>query len=210
MTGQPNGSGAATQVSAPGGEANNQDLLVWALHRLGGAERFVDVEDVFLECFAIAPARLAWRTRPDLPDYKKCSKALQSVEATTHVGLLLRKGRYYRRLTEQGRDWVRSHEATLIQMYGARAETKSITSRDQQRRLAELRRHELFAVWQEEPGFTATKADLADLLDCTSSSGTNVWRDRVDGLRQVAAGADDESLRGFVDWVVASVEELVF
>ena len=46
----------------------------------------MDVEEIYLKCFEIAPARLGWRTRPEIPDYKKISKALQSVEAKTHTG----------------------------------------------------------------------------------------------------------------------------
>jgi len=82
-------------VRAPSGNHNNDDLLVWALHLLGGAERWVDVEELYLKAFELAPARLSWRTRPDLPDYKKCAKALQAVESpkgSNHHGLLAKNG----------------------------------------------------------------------------------------------------------------------
>ena len=65
------------QLRPPSEQHNNADLIVWALHLCGGAERWVDVEELYLKAFELAPARLSWRTREDLPDYKKCAKALQ-------------------------------------------------------------------------------------------------------------------------------------
>jgi len=40
----------------------NWELAVWALGLLDGATSFVDVEDVSLRAFELAPTRLAWRT----------------------------------------------------------------------------------------------------------------------------------------------------
>ena len=36
---------------------SNQDLFLWALFLLGGADRDVDVEEIYLKCFEIAPSR---------------------------------------------------------------------------------------------------------------------------------------------------------
>jgi len=58
-------------------EVANWEIFLWAVYQLGGSSHFVDIEDVSYECFKIAPARFGWRTRPELPDYKKCTKALQ-------------------------------------------------------------------------------------------------------------------------------------
>jgi hypothetical protein len=58
----------------------NSDVFLWALYELGGADEFVDVEAAFFRAFELAPLRLSWRTRPDLPDLKKCSKALRDAE----------------------------------------------------------------------------------------------------------------------------------
>lgn len=55
----------------------NSDVFLWALFELGGGDDFVDVEAVYIRAFQLAPLRLSWRTRDDLPDLKKCSKALR-------------------------------------------------------------------------------------------------------------------------------------
>ena len=72
------------RTEPPSSIPNNQDVFVWALYLLGGADQDVDVEAIYLKCFELAPARLAWRTRPDLPDYKKISTSLTN--ETFNVG----------------------------------------------------------------------------------------------------------------------------
>lgn len=67
-------------VKAPSGTHNNSDLLVWACYQCGGFDRWIEVEELYLNAFELALARLAWRTRGNLPDYKKCAKALQELE----------------------------------------------------------------------------------------------------------------------------------
>ena len=64
------------RTSPPSDTANNQDVFLWALYVLGGADRDVDVEDIYLKCFEMAPARLGWRTQPQLPQYKKLRRHL--------------------------------------------------------------------------------------------------------------------------------------
>ena len=108
--GKPKG---APRSAPPSEEPNNQDVFIWALYLLGGADLDIDVEAVYLKSFKLAPARLGWRTHPEIPDYKKTAKALQSVEASTHVGLVQRQGPYHRRLTAEGVRWVEANRAQL-------------------------------------------------------------------------------------------------
>ena len=70
----------------------NTDVFLWALYELGGSDEFIDVEAAFYRAFELAPARLSWRTRSDLPDLKKCSKALRDAEGRKPA-LLVRRGR---------------------------------------------------------------------------------------------------------------------
>jgi len=89
-------------LSTPSVQHNNGDLLLWALYTVGGAERWVDVEEIYLAAFRLAPARLAWRTRPDLPNYKICARGLQDLENAKeprYGGLLEKRGPHHRKLT---------------------------------------------------------------------------------------------------------------
>jgi hypothetical protein len=40
-----------------------------------------DIETAFVEAHKLAPDRFAWRTKRDLPEYEKLSKALRDADA---------------------------------------------------------------------------------------------------------------------------------
>jgi len=106
------------RTGPPNLKPNNQEVFMLALYELSGATTSVDVEDIYMRAFEIAPARLAWRTRPELPDYKKISKALQAVEAKTHIGLVLKVDEHHRRLTPEGVAWTERYMDVLKNLYG--------------------------------------------------------------------------------------------
>ena len=124
----------------PSQEANNQDVFVWALYLLGGADKDVGVEDVCLKCFEIAPARFSWRTHPELPDGVKGLKALSVAENKTHVGLILRPNKFNCRLTLDGIKWVEAYRAILEKNYSKAIVQASKTTNQHERRRHELKK----------------------------------------------------------------------
>ena len=94
-------------------EIAKSDIFVWALFRLGGASEFVDVEEVYVAAFELAPLQFCWRTRRDLPDLKKCSKALRDAEARTPPLLAKSSDRYKRQLTPEGFRWIEQNQDRL-------------------------------------------------------------------------------------------------
>lgn len=183
------------RIAPPSTEANNQDVFVWALYLLGGADRDVDVEDVYLKSFELAPARLGWRTRPEIPDYKKTSKALQSVEATTHVGLVRKVGQHTRRLTADGAAWVERYRTILEGTYSS-AKAVPVTRRSQHDRTRRaVRESKAFESWVNGDPFTLEH--LADALDCNPASSKKVWASRLDGIRRTADVSSDRELSNF-------------
>ena len=190
---------AKARTSPPGAEPNNQDVFVWALYLLGGSDRDIDVEDIYLKSFELAPARLSWRTRPDLPDYKKTAKALQSVEASTHVGLVHRIGPYTRRLTAEGAAWVARFRPVFEQAYGGKTPVRPDAANEHERRRRALKANSQFVAWQAGQAFD--RFELADAFECSAASPANVWRGRVDEARRSADVLSDEQLNNFVQAV---------
>jgi hypothetical protein len=186
------------RTAPPSGEPNNQDVFVWALFLLGGADRDIDVESVYLKSFELAPARLAWRTRPDLPDYKKTSKALQSVEAATHVGLVQKRGALARRLTPEGARWVERHQAVLEATYSGSVAAAKINEHERRRR--RFRASSQFAAWREGHDFDLS--EMADVFDCNMASPPAVWRGRMNEARRASDVLQDRELASFLDAVV--------
>lgn len=168
---------------------------MWALYLLGGADRDVDVEDVYLKSFELAPARLGWRTQPQIPDYKKTSKALQSVEATTHVGLVHRVGRHTRRLTADGAAWVERYKDILESTYSSTKPVPLARNSQHERLRRALRSSKAFEGWTKGQSFDLEQ--LADALDCNPASSKKVWTSRLDGIRRAADVSSDGELEDF-------------
>ena len=172
-------------------EPNNTDVFVWSLYLLNGSERAVDVEEIYLKVFEIAPLRFGWRTRPDLPNFKKTAKALQEVEAKSHVGLLLRSSANLRRLTPEGKAWVIRNRAVLETIYGAKTVAAPANS-DLARQLKNLKSNQVYEIWQSGKPLTLTH--LSVLLNCGKTSADAVWRNRLADLAELADQANDSEI----------------
>ena len=188
------------RTNPPSNQPNNQDVFVWALYLLGGADKDVDVEEIYTKCFKLAEARFGWRTRPDLPDYKKLSKALQSVEAKTHAGLLLRPHEYSRRLSVEGVRWVETYQETLLKNYSQGKVQASFSTNQYERRRQEVKSDLVWRQFLTNPE-TLTSVELASVMNCTAASTDATWKTRINELRRASDVLGDEELMRFAEFV---------
>lgn len=186
-------------VNAPSTTPNNQDLVVWSLYLLGGAANWIDVEALYLKAFELAPARLSWRTRSDLPDYKKCAKALQSVEAreSEHEGFLVKQNQYFRMLSPAGLAWCTTHKVQLEAIYqGRRVASQSI--HEDMRRLREVERSQVFREFCDSGVVEVPLWQLAEFLRCSLDSRPDVWLSRVSAIGDAAVSQEHHKVEEFV------------
>ena len=196
------------RTSPPSDQPNNQDVFIWALYLLGGSDQDVDVEDIYFKCFELAPARLGWRTKPEIPDYKKISKALQSVEAKTHVGLVHKVNEYNRRLTPEGARWIENWKLILEKTYSGRPVAASKSHNQYEMLRSDLKKSE---IW---PSFVAGNrqfdlSDLASAIQLTPASPKSTWLTRVNNLSRSADVLDDNELREFSNFLEKVINERV-
>ena len=194
------------RTDPPSESPNNQDALVFALYLLGGADKDVDVEDMFLKCHELAPARLSWRTRPDLPDYKKVSKALQSVEASTHVGLFHHTNQYARRLTLDGNRWVETYISILERVYSKAPVQASKNTNMHERKRHEIKNSQVWVLFKESPANIGIE-DFASVLQCSAASSQTTWASRVHDVKRAADVLQDQELMQFAQLVALRVLE---
>lgn len=183
------------RTNPPSIEANNTDVFIWALYLLGGASKQVDVEEIYLKAFELAPARMGWRTRPDLPNFKKTAKALQEIEAKSHVGLLQKLGANYRRLTPEGVKWVETYKEILSSTYSSADRVAAPKNADVSRRERELKSSQVWEFWRA--GNPLTLELLALALQCSKSSSQAIWQDRLSDLDLVASYSQDQEIKNF-------------
>jgi hypothetical protein len=166
----------------------NSDVFLWALYELDGADKFVDVEDAFIKAFELAPLRLSWRTRPDLPDLKKCSKALRDAEGR-EPRLLVKKGAEMRRLTVEGQQWIEENFDRLAQALGGSRPVRAPRTRTPSRLVSQALQSPVFTAWRETGRVTKEKWRVAEMLRCSPDSSRTVFRDRLETLRGAAYSA---------------------
>jgi len=172
---------------------SNQSLFTWCLYLLGGAERRVDIEEIYVKCFEISPSRFSWRTRRDLPDAKKLSKAL--VDAELKTDFIVKFDVHTRGLSAAGLSWIDRNIAKLQQLYGGGLVPpgKSNTHR----KLAQnLRGHPVWKDFQSGDR-EASIFSLADALHCSPGSPNLVWKSRFEEILIASNVLDDSELEAF-------------
>ncbi len=173
---------------------------MWACFTMGGYERWVHVEELFLKAFELGPNRLGWRTRPDIPDYKKCAKALQTVEdpkRSDHLGLLLKKGQYERKLSDEGLKWCQSYESLLSFLYAGVVKSQSNTVMANV--ISALDKSTAFRTYNQTKKVDMEMWELAEALRCLPSSTRDVWMSRLDRLKAAAQQNGRDDIVEFVD-----------
>jgi len=168
------------------------DYVLVALLRLGGDAAMVDVEDVAVEAYALAPERFRWR-RHDFPN-------LEFVRHTTSGSnkragrLVLREG-YGRMLTVEGVAQAREGLRRIDAAPGVRDDT---LRRKDLADLARMEAHPAFLAWRERGVDGPDAVDLADLARCSLSTPLPVFEDRLRRAEAVAAHWNREELARFL------------
>jgi len=181
----------------------NWEIFLWAVSQLGGSSAFIDIEAISLQCFEVAPARFGWRTRPELPDYKKCAKALQEAEARRPSMLIKTRDSFGRQLTAEGQRWVDENAQRLSKILVAGIPVPEPKSRPTSRMLAEIERSRPFLLWKENGVTPEEKWRMAEVLRCSPDSSSHTWADRLESARAVAYAAEKKTVLRFLDEVRA-------
>jgi hypothetical protein len=180
-------------------ELNNRDIYMYALYRLQGAGQFVDVEDVYEECWRLSPSRFGWR-KHNYPNYKIAAKAQQEIERA-HPELTLKTlDGLGRQLTDQGMAWVRDRLPELQELEIGKTRAPAVRSASH-RSVVELEKHATVRLFLTGHPVEFRKIEVAQLLKCAPDSRPSVWRERLGTLRSAAADDERPDLIGFLDTV---------
>jgi hypothetical protein len=192
------------RTDPPSEQANNSDVFVWALFLLGGADKTIEVEEVCLKCFEIAPARFGWRTHPELPEGVKGLKALSVAENKSHQGLIYRPSKFTCRLTPEGVKWVETYRNILERIYAQTVVQASKSTNLYERKRHEIKKSGVWNVYIQEPE-TLDVVDFASVLQCSAASSQTTWTSRVNELKRAADVLNDEELMNFAKLVESKV-----
>jgi hypothetical protein len=162
---------------------------------LGGGSKLVDVEDIYFKAFELAPKRFGWRTRPEIPNFKKTNTALIEVESRSHQGLLQKLGPNTRRFTTEGVAWIEKYSDILASLYGDPGQVAVANNSDVARMVREMKQSEVWNLWRGGKALNMTY--LGHILNCSKASAQSVWMDRLADLDQAARISSDEEVAKF-------------
>lgn len=187
-------------IKPPSIAHNNSDLTVYACYLAGGYERWLDVEELYLKAFELAPARLSWRTRPDLPDYKKCNRIFEVSDPTRGKNLqklILRQGKYMCKLSEEGYAWCKQYETILQSLYtGGVVPTAAL--QEASRTIRNVEKTDGFKKFIKTGAVESPLWELAETFQCMVDSKKSVWLGRFDQLIVFAEKNGREDIQRFV------------
>ena len=180
---------------------NNSDLSVYACYLAGGYERWLDVEELYLKAFELAPARLSWRTRPDLPDYKKCNRIFEVGDPTRGKNLqrlILKRGKYQCKLSEEGYAWCEQYSLVLQSLYkGGVVPTAAV--QEASRVIRNLETTEAFMKFKTTGKIESPIWELAESFQCMVDSDESVWVGRFDQMTVLAQNNNREDVLQFIE-----------
>jgi hypothetical protein len=121
-------------------------LVTLALHRLGGAKRAIDTEDVAVEAHRISPSRFSWKKYPNQINLELIRVFLSDAKKSA---LVIGSGRTGWRLTQRGLKWAEEVSETLGEFDSERTRAQSRAgSIDEQRWRRERSRIVATRAWQ--------------------------------------------------------------
>jgi hypothetical protein len=185
---------------------SNNEVILWALYELGGSDHFVDVEDVFLRAFELAPIRFSWRTRKDLVDYKKCSLALGALGRQVPRPIV-NQGEYFRMVSVEGQKWIEENFDRLADELGKDRDVKAPRSRSTTRLVTQILKSELYEEWRQSGELPTDKWKVALMLRCSPDSARAVYQERIETLRSAAYASGHTEILEFLDQLKAQRRE---
>ncbi len=194
----------ATNAPLPN-ELSNQDIFVYALYRLDGAGRFVDVEDVVQECWRLSPSRFGWRTLK-YPSDRTGWAAAGHVEAARPELMIKTPNGLGRQLTAAGVEWIRARLPDFEHLASEQTRAPK-TRRPSFKLLMELAKHPWAKAFLSGERGELSKVEAADLLRCAPDSPRSTWRQRMATLRSAATDNERFDILGLLNEIERSHAE---
>lgn len=181
----------------------NWEILLIALHRVGGDHQMVDVETAYIEAHRLAPRRFSWRTR-EIPEIKKLSKALRDADAKGNRYMTGSGNR--RQLTAVGLEWIEAHSEEVKLLNDPRTLLGQARSTVGHIMLKRLLKSQEYKAWEADQSVTVERWRLANLFKCSPDSPVETWHSRLEQTGVAAHAEGRADVRAFLDQIREAIE----
>lgn len=175
------------------------DIVILAVHLLGGGRKSVDTEDVAVKCHELAPGMFAWRKYSDQINLELVRVALSDAKKRSYGQLLSGSGREGWRLSPRGIDWIESKGEELLRKGSVRIDRERLSagSVDAVRKRREKMRIFSSAAWKSwSEQKTISLRDARNLFRIDEYATSKILDNKVVRLR--SQFEDDERISPFI------------
>jgi hypothetical protein len=179
--------------------ARQLDIVVVAVHLLGGDRKSVDTEDVAVKCHELAPGMFSWRKYPNQINLELVRVALSDAKKRSYGQLLSGSGREGWRLSPRGIDWITSEGEALLNKGSVRIDRERLSagSVDAVRKRREKTRIFSSAAWKSwTEQKTISLRDARNLFRIDEYVTSKMLDNKVVRLR--SQFEDDEQINPFI------------
>jgi hypothetical protein len=178
---------------------DNLDIIPFAVFKLGGVGVFVDVEDVFVCSYKLAPERFGWR-KHRYPNYKILSKALRDFESRYPNYLIKTADGLSRQLSAEGLEWLKDRLTDFERALNVPGVNPPVR-RPIQRMLNDLANNPFVQRFLAGEMLDVRKHEVADVLLCSPDAHADVFRERMQTYRAAAKHGGRLELLRFLDYL---------
>lgn len=189
-----------------GTDVSNGDVILWALFELEGESQFVDVEEVYLRAFELAPRKFGWRTHPEFPQFKTCALAMGEVGRRSPRPVI-NQGENLRRLSVEGLKWIQENYGRLAEDLGRDRDVQPPKTNVSRRLVRQVRETDVYQMFESSGEVPEEKWRIAMMFRCAPDSPAQVFNDRLETLRSSAYVLGDSSVLELLDAIKETRKE---
>ena len=186
---------------------SNMDVVLYVLYKLGGWQKRINMEDITLECFKVAPRKFSWIKHPQYPDIMPVLFSLESAKKKQYGALVVGETERKRTvkiiggwmLTVQGIRWIKNNIFRIEQILNEnkiRGERLFID-----RKINELYKSKAFNKFLlEGDKANISHAEFAESLICTINTGVDILNTRLNEIDSTAEVLRKDELKKYVNF----------
>ena len=175
------------------------DVVLLAVHLLGGGRKSVDTEDVAVKCHELAPGLFSWQKYHDQINLELVRVVLSNAKKRLYGQLLSGSGREGWRLSPRGIDWIASEGDELLREGFApidreRLSAGSVDAVRKRRERSRIFSSAAWKSWSEQK--TISLRDARSLFRIDEYATNKILDNKVVRLR--SQFEDDEQISPFI------------
>ena len=189
-------------------ELSNIEVVLFALHKLGGISKKIHTEKIAMESFELVKEKFSWRLieYKDIPDKTPVRFALEQAKKKENGVLVVGKAggdfnageREGWRFTLSGAQWIKENEERIAKLL--KQEKPRIQKRDAERFIKKIKSDFAFKQFAKDGGIeNVSRYNFTDMLSCPPDASQETATKMFENIRAEAEMVSDKQIIKFLE-----------